>query len=60
MMDCPRCKIPMTIGQAIDGFEDDEMCRRPSWQHSVDKDSLKLVHCFKCPKCGHSDSGKYK
>lgn len=56
MMRCPRCDVDMILGQAIDAGPDYNraivFC-----QHIINASNLKLIDCFKCPKCGHSDDG---
>ncbi len=47
----------MVIGQAIDMNANERNQCFGFGQHPVDKDTLKIIDCFKCPKCGHSDDG---
>lgn len=55
-MKCPYCQIDMVIGQAIDPVWPSNarfvIPPKPSNGHD-----LKIIKCWKCPKCGHSDDG---
>ncbi len=56
-MKCPRCKVEMDIGMAIDAGPS-ERARAIVWsQHWITAETLKLIPVFKCPECGHSDDG---
>jgi len=56
-MICPKCKVEMVEGKAIDSPGHDT--RRCFYSPVVlTNETLKLIPCWKCPKCGHSDDGK--
>lgn len=51
---CPRCGIEMDNGHAI----------RPNTEHDalyivppplINTDTLRIILCYKCPECGHSE-----
>jgi hypothetical protein len=49
---CDRCTSEMVSGIVIDP-KYHENC----WHGipTIDKDSMEVLDCYKCPKCGHSD-----
>lgn len=51
---CPRCKIEMVEGKAIDYDDSGNVCFGFGRKH-ITNETLKLVECLKCPSCGHSD-----
>lgn len=56
-MICPKCKVEMVIGQAI---QSDEHCRyiAPGQKTPITAETLEIIPCWKCPQCGHSDDGR--
>lgn len=57
-MICPRCNVEMKIGQAIK-TEPSSLCLAiKSFFSLIRAEDLKIINCYKCPKCGHSDDGK--
>jgi hypothetical protein len=55
-MKCPRCNIDMVIGQAIEPSYD-ENARYILPPQNITYQTMKIITCFKCPSCGHSDDG---
>lgn len=55
MMKCSKCDIEMVEGIAIDpvGFESN--CRYFTPQPLLNSETLRVIKCLKCPKCGFSD-----
>jgi ssDNA-binding Zn-finger/Zn-ribbon topoisomerase 1 len=53
-MKCIKCNTGMVIGQAISPHN-----REIRWcfgsQPPIKIDTLELIDCWKCPKCGQSD-----
>lgn len=56
-MICPKCKIEMQLGIAIDTGPYGHNCILCTSPALINKDTLKIVDVLKCPKCGHSDDG---
>lgn len=55
-MICPRCEIEMVRGRAIaDGGIDTSGCFFAPVVNNAK--TMKLIDCWKCPQCGHSDDG---
>lgn len=54
-MKCPRCDVEMNVGIAINvnGGRYIAPC-----VNIIDYNSLEIIKCWKCPKCGHSDDGE--
>lgn len=66
VMICPKCNIEMVLGKAIKtdqdlgprfypppcSFQAATVPRLPSF---ITAETLELIDCLKCPKCGHSD-----
>jgi len=53
MMKCPKCGTEMGKGIAIDAEDTRGFTIVP--RAPLNAESLKLIECFKCPKCGYSD-----
>ena len=53
-MICPKCKVEMEIGQAIDPNPGNFRGIVPQI-YSVTYKNIKLIDVWKCPKCGYSD-----
>lgn len=54
-MKCPRCKVDMEIGIAINALPSNVRIFAGSYHI---KDAHKsIIEVYKCPKCGHSDDG---
>lgn len=51
---CPKCKTEMVVGQAIEARSTDNVCTGFGVP-MLNKDTLRLIECLKCPECGHSD-----
>jgi hypothetical protein len=54
-MICKHCKIEMGIGKVFEHAETDERARglgSPTIYHGH---PLKMIDCWKCSKCGHSE-----
>ena len=54
-MKCPRCDIELTNGIAIE----------PGWPggcfsglEAINADTLEIIDCLKCSRCGYSDDGR--
>lgn len=57
-MKCPKCGADMDFGKAIDpGYRDGSIYIAPI-RRILNTHEIRLIDCFKCPKCGHSDDGK--
>ena len=57
-MKCQFCKVEMEIGFAIEPrFHGNERCFMPLHQ-TMKIDEIKIIDCWKCLLCGHSDDGK--
>lgn len=54
---CPRCNIPLKVGKAIDPKPvDRDYCFSMLPYPDVTIDSLSIMLCWKCVKCGHSET----
>lgn len=51
---CPVCITQMGAGYAIDA--EDDYCCRGRWYAVVTYESMRIIGCWKCPKCGHSET----
>ena len=49
---CTKCDVPYVIGYAIETDRCGGFCTYPS---RYNYDSLRLINCWKCPKCGESE-----
>ena len=56
-MKCPRCNVEMTKGMAIETYNGPPYRSITFFQHVIDHETLKLIECLKCPKCGYSNDG---
>lgn len=56
-MKCPKCNVDMMIGQAIkpQSVANAIYVVPPL---SITYQTMKIIQCFKCPKCGYSDDGE--
>lgn len=54
-MICKRCNIEMKLGQAIHTDRDPPRNVCFGFGNIREKHPLKIVQCWKCPKCGHSE-----
>lgn len=54
---CPRCKVKLDLGYAIDPKWDDNSCCHGfgGGPHSLKADEVRFVFVNKCPSCGHSE-----
>ena len=59
-MKCPKCNVEMVTGIAIKPKYDSEFLSIVPLKKTLTAKEMKLIKCFKCPKCGHSDDGKGK
>ena len=53
-MICRLCKTEMVEGKAI--LSGNEGCRCFNYGHTIPAEEVKLSPCWKCPKCGHSET----
>lgn len=60
MMLCPSCMVEMLPSKALRPHECDCGMARcmPGYYNLQKSEELYLIDCFKCPKCGYSDSTK--
>lgn len=54
-MKCPKCKIVMVEGIAINSGGCALSRAIVFVQRTIKAKDLKLIKCLKCPVCGHSD-----
>ena len=54
---CPKCEIDLEIGIAIKDNEKGGVCRGMGCP-PINADTLEIVDCLKCPKCGYSDDAR--
>ena len=53
-MECERCGTEMIIGKVIDpGYMENALYIAPL--PPITEKTLRMIDCYKCPKCGHSD-----
>ncbi len=57
-MICPKCKITMNSGKAIESKL--ESCCLGCGCKILNSDTLKIIDCWKCSKCGHSEEMKFE
>lgn len=58
-MICPICKVEMKIGFAIEpSFQENSRGGIVAKDDIMNVNELKLIKCWKCPLCGHSDDGR--
>lgn len=55
--DCPRCKVPLVIGKALYPYTEKNALYITAPAPGT-AETIKMVDCLKCPKCGFSDDGK--
>jgi hypothetical protein len=53
-MKCPKCKIDMVKGIAIEASEPN-YCGCLFTIPKITAETLKIIECMKCPICGYSD-----
>ena len=55
-MECERCGTEMKIGQAIDPQTRERWCCTGFGGFPVSThETISVIECYKCPKCGDSD-----
>jgi hypothetical protein len=55
-MICPNCNVKLIIGQAIEFPESLGCCTGFGGEAPPrNNDTLEIIECWKCPKCGHSE-----
>lgn len=56
-MNCPNCNIEMIYGKTLNTDNKGFFRYIAPVSLFLKADTLKIIDCLKCPKCGHSDDG---
>jgi hypothetical protein len=54
---CPRCKVELLPGIAIDPGSKGIARRIMDCHYIADAKTIEIIDVLKCPKCGYSDDG---
>ncbi len=52
-MICKYCKIEMKLGEVIDPLA--SSFTMAAGRNTITQQTLKILVCYKCPNCGHSE-----